>query len=235
MNVEDIRSGRNWVCTMSDCPCHAEEVSPPEPTRHRVYVSGPMSGKLNSNFFAFFEAEEFLREKGWDVVNPARIDRDEGFDPGASHESYMRRDIPEIVACDAIAVLPEWWTSRGAKDEMAVAKMCGLDVISATDGLPITDPFEEREPAAESPLTEALRIVHGRRGDDYGPPDLDFERTGRMWGALLGLGYDVRPSQVALCMIALKLSRESWIHGRDNLVDAAGYVETLAMIEGETE
>ncbi len=85
----------------------------------------------------------------------------------------------------------------------------------------------------ESPLFEAHRIVHAERGASYGPPELDFERTGRMWGAILGIG-DVSPRLVALCMIGLKVSREAYRHKRDSLVDVAGYVETLAMIEGES-
>lgn len=85
----------------------------------------------------------------------------------------------------------------------------------------------------ESPLFEAHRIVHADRGADYGPPVEDFERTGKMWGAILGTA-PVTPQQVALCMIALKVSREAYHHKRDSLVDVAGYVETLAMIEGES-
>lgn len=36
--------------------------------------------------------------------------------------------------------------------------------------------------------------------------------------------------QVALAMILLKIARETCTHKRDNLVDVAGYTETLAMI-----
>lgn len=84
----------------------------------------------------------------------------------------------------------------------------------------------------ERVLDEAYRIVHADRGVDYGDPSEDFTRTGRMWGAILGIP-DLTAQQVALCMIALKLSREAHRHKRDTLVDIAGYVETLVMIEGE--
>jgi hypothetical protein len=54
-----------------------------------------------------------------------------------------------------------------------------------------------------------------------------------MWGAILGIP-DVSPRLVALCLIGLKVSREAYQHKRDSLVDIAGYVETLAMIESES-
>ena len=238
-----------------------------------------MSGHDLYNFPAFFEAEEFLKGQGWKVVNPARLDMNLGFDPEIdepmTHEAYMKRDIPLLVGCDAIALLPFWQTSQGAKAELHVALICGLDVISAMSGEPHPE-YErdfwresgeyEKVPLAtppqhvsargvaspvrsafvttaearrmngldpESPLFEAHRIVHSDRGTAYGPPDQDFARTGKMWGAVLGIP-DVSPRLVALCMVALKVSREAYQHKRDNLTDMAGYTETVAVIEGES-
>jgi len=81
----------------------------------------------------------------------------------------------------------------------------------------------------ESILEEAQRLVHGDRGENYGHPIEDFTRTGQMWAAILGL-EEVTPEQVALCMIAVKISREVNRPKRDNLVDIAGYAETAAMV-----
>ncbi len=82
---------------------------------------------------------------------------------------------------------------------------------------------------SESILEEAQRIVCGDRGDSYGHPYFDFVRTGKMWAAILGLP-GVTPEQVALCMVALKISRECNAHKRDNPVDIAGYAQTLQMV-----
>ena len=78
-------------------------------------------------------------------------------------------------------------------------------------------------------LRQAGGLVHGQRNDSYGHPLADLGRTGRLWGALLdewrrGTDPDVPAELVALCMVALKLSREVHRHGIDNLVDAVGYV-----------
>ena len=83
---------------------------------------------------------------------------------------------------------------------------------------------------SESILDEAKRLVHGDRGENYGPPWEDFARTGKMWAAILGLP-EVTPRQVGLCMMALKISRHVNRPKRDNMTDAAGYAETVQMCD----
>ena len=83
--------------------------------------------------------------------------------------------------------------------------------------------------ANESVLLEAQRLTTGDRQKAYGHPAEDFARTGRMWAAILGMPY-VSPEQVALCMIAVKISREINRPGRDNRVDMAGYANCLQMV-----
>ena len=78
-------------------------------------------------------------------------------------------------------------------------------------------------------LEQAGELVYGERNEDYGHPAVDFTRTGRMWGAILGI-EDVPPERVALCMVALKISRECNKHKRDNLVDGAGYFAALELV-----
>lgn len=81
-------------------------------------------------------------------------------------------------------------------------------------------------------LTEGFNLVHGDRGESYGDPSEDFARIGKLWAIVLKMP-EITPQQVAMCMIALKLSREVNRHKRDNLVDIGGYTETLAMIEDD--
>ena len=54
-------------------------------------------------------------------------------------------------------------------------------------------------------------------------------RLSRRWAAILGVD-EVTPEQVALCMVAVKISREVHRPKRDNLVDIAGYAATLGMV-----
>lgn len=73
----------------------------------------------------------------------------------------------------------------------------------------------------ESIFEEATRIVGGTRRQDYGSVRGSFDRIAKAWSAVLPC--DVTGEHVALCMIGLKLVRESHAHKRDNLVDIAGY------------
>lgn len=193
----------------------------------KCYIAGPMKGRPGFNFPAFDEAEERFRALGWEVVNPARLDREQGFDPfkdeAESAEFYMRRDLPHVCGCDAIALLPGWQDSGGANDELTVAKMCGLLILDA----------ETMTGLSESILDEAKRLVHGGRGYDH--PARDFGRTGRKWGATLdewrwsGI-RDVPARLVALCMVDLKTVREAHSPKRDNRVDGCGYLEAEDMV-----
>ena len=82
-------------------------------------------------------------------------------------------------------------------------------------------------------MSEAQKLVHGARQKSYGHPADDFARTAKMWSAILGV--EVPPEKVPLCMIAVKVSREVNQHKRDNLVDIAGYAETLNLCTNFTQ
>ena len=86
-------------------------------------------------------------------------------------------------------------------------------------------------PAVQSILDEAKQAVHGARRDSYGHPLDDFSRTAKMWSAILGI--EVKPEEVPMCMIALKISRQCNANKRDNLVDMAGYAETAQLVQDE--
>lgn len=79
----------------------------------------------------------------------------------------------------------------------------------------------------ESVLSEAKRLIEGPRRASYGSPEQDFKRTAGMWTALLQYklkpGEQIRPQDIAWCMILLKASRAQHSDKRDNMVDAAGY------------
>lgn len=92
-----------------------------------------------------------------------------------------------------------------------------------------------QEPPDGSAVGEAYRLVHGARQAGYGHPGDDFTRTGRMWAPLLerwaeDTSEPVPPEVVALCLVAVKMSRECHVHKRDNLVDGAGYFECADLI-----
>lgn len=102
-----------------------------------LYLSGPMRGRPLFNFPAFHEATAFLREKGYEVFSPAEMDEEDGFDPASAVftteglRKALKRDTETIFKVDAVAVLPGWEASRGARLEVELALMIGLPVINA--------------------------------------------------------------------------------------------------------
>ena len=79
----------------------------------------------------------------------------------------------------------------------------------------------------ENILQEADRLTgsNGARPDDYGHPRGNMQLTADLWTPILGV--EVTPKQVALCMIQLKIARELFKEGRDNLVDIAGWARVI--------
>ena len=91
----------------------------------------------------------------------------------------------------------------------------------------------------ESILEEAQRIVHGPRQVDYGHPRDNHTRTASLWVAYLCGKYGECPALDAedVCFLNLlqKVARQMNAPKRDNLVDAAGYINTVAMVLDEQE
>lgn len=209
----------------------------------RIYISGPMTGMPSHNFFAFHAAADRLRKAGWDVVNPA-----ENFAGRTDlpREAYMRMDVGLVATCNAIAMLPMWRQSRGARVEYLLAREMGMELLDAETLQPLADAPAAavmlavpagKPHASESVLDEAKRITGGERRADYGHPADDFAHTALMWNGILAAKLRdsavITAMDVPLCMIAVKLARQSNRHKRDNLVDIAGYARTAAMVAEE--
>jgi hypothetical protein len=84
-----------------------------------------------------------------------------------------------------------------------------------------------RKPKVEplSVAQEADHVINGPRRQAYGPVEDSFNRIASIWSGVLGI--TITGEQVSLCMIGLKLYRESNAHQRDNLVDLVGYTLLL--------
>lgn len=113
----------------------------------KIYVAGPMRGIPEFNFPAFHAAADKLRAQGHSVFNPAERDNEKhGTDiskgnatgdealatkqHGFNLREALGADLAFICAeADAIALLPGWENSKGAKAEHATAVALGLEVI----------------------------------------------------------------------------------------------------------
>jgi nucleoside 2-deoxyribosyltransferase len=193
----------------------------------KIYLAGPMRGYDQFNFPAFAAAAKVLRADGHVVFSPAEHDIEGGFDPslntldGFDLQAAMRWDIETVIHSDRVVVLPGWHASHGCQVEVMVADSIGIPVLSYPNLTPA-------EP--ESVCAEADRIVGGARRSTYGHPWENFLSTGLMWEGITG--HSFTPEQVALMLIALKMSRlvTSPDH-RDSVVDIAGYAKTLSLVQ----
>lgn len=102
----------------------------------RIYLSGPMTGIYDWNRESFSEAARYLRYQGAKVFNPA-FSAPAANKTARPHSFYMIRDLHELTSYigdspyyDALALLPGWDKSNGAKLEKLVAKACGIDVFT---------------------------------------------------------------------------------------------------------
>lgn len=144
-------------------------------------------------------------------------------------------DLKECV------VLGQMATSLGLETYSYSGPGVELKLLSPADILaPIMPGYGVIAPDAdenELPHEEAARIVLGPRGAYYDSPLANFERIGLIWSGILHNklqeGKQVSAEDVSLCMLGVKMSRESFRHKRDNLVDAHGYLLTYQMVLDE--
>lgn len=103
----------------------------------KIYLAGGMRGYAFFQFPTFHAAAKRLREQGHEVFSPAEHDESEGFRPvqvGDRHlplAHFMEHDLPEVCRADAVAVLPRWHDSEGARLEVYVGRVCGKTIIDA--------------------------------------------------------------------------------------------------------
>lgn len=87
-----------------------------------------MTGIPEFNYPAFEAAEKIVSAAGYEPVSPHRAPKLETW------KDYMRYDIKLLMDCDAIAMLPGWVNSKGAKLEFEIAHALGLNIWGIHDG-----------------------------------------------------------------------------------------------------
>ena len=85
-------------------------------------------------------------------------------------------------------------------------------------------------------LEEANQIVN-HRGEEadrqYGPFSEGMDRAAMIFSGMTGL--EVTGKEMYMALVALKFSRESYNHKRDNLLDAVAYIQGLDNYINEKE
>ena len=84
----------------------------------RVYLSGAMSSDPDY-MSKFTEADQFLRNQGYHVANPAELYR--SLPDDITYEELLKIDLQILEMCDTLVQLPGWERSPGANREYGYA------------------------------------------------------------------------------------------------------------------
>lgn len=113
-----------------------------------IYLAGPMTGIKHFNADEFIRVGDKLKSMGYEVLNPADNDIQNGFDPfkwdgteppevtGFDLKGAMEWDLAAVRRADAVFVLPFPsfnWTSAGVTAELKEAKAHKVPVYRLTE------------------------------------------------------------------------------------------------------
>lgn len=136
------------------------------------YLAGPMSGVQLFNFPMFDLVRDHLLALGYNVISPADLDREVGFDPETGVvskvflEEAMKRDLDAIMKADAIVMLPGWERSTGAKAELALARWRHIDLCAWNDEHQCVVPLEYHGVVPTEPVQTTAEPRKVFPGDD---------------------------------------------------------------------
>lgn len=135
----------------------------------KLYIAGPMTGLPDFNYPAFDAAAVDLAAAGYAVENPAHFEDFEVLtpkpDPQQGEEAlygwYLRAGLSKLVLCDAVALLPGWQFSNGARLECEVARKAGMHVHRLDQWLTAAPLWlEPREASPESMAEVSRKLKH---------------------------------------------------------------------------
>lgn len=130
--------------------CPRVAVDQPQTRSASVYLSGPIAGYPDGNRALFARYAERVTKAGHIAVNPHGLDHSHAgrclgdevphhpMDQQASEHQYgcyMKADLRALLDCDFILMLPNYMQSRGAKVELKVARICGLETLYWVDDI----------------------------------------------------------------------------------------------------
>lgn len=156
--------------------------------------------------------------------------------------------VDEVIESDlCFALPPEDYIKETAKSELLktpidprefgksesniIDGVNGMSGISEPNGISgVLETFDGVD-NNKTILDEAKEIVDGLRADDYYDPVKNFRDISVM--ASLMTGKTFSPADCVKVLMAVKLTRESFKHKRDSLVDLCGYTYILSKIEND--
>lgn len=98
---------------------------------NKIYIAGKITG-TNDYMERFSKAERFLRNNGFEAINPAQISS--ALPPeSTSYEDYIKLGLTLLDSCRSVYMLTDWKQSNGALLEFQYAKALGYNILYEED------------------------------------------------------------------------------------------------------
>ena len=92
----------------------------------KIYISGAITG-TDDYMERFAKAEKKLTEKGYSVINPAKVNAQLPED--TTRKEYMKTSIAMLDMCDIIFLMDGWQQSKGCGIEFEYAYEHGISIV----------------------------------------------------------------------------------------------------------
>jgi hypothetical protein len=97
--------------------------------KKKIYIAGKVTGEDQQECIDKFQkVKEQIEALGFEAVNPLEVVGDWK----TPWNKAMRMCIAKLTECDAIAMIPDWFNSKGAKIEYEVSKLLAIPSFRAT-------------------------------------------------------------------------------------------------------
>ena len=91
----------------------------------KIYIAGPVTGDPDY-MEKFNKAEEKLKNEGWTVINPVKVNANLPDD--TTWDQYLRMGYTMLDICDSILMLHGFENSKGAVRELGYAQEQGITI-----------------------------------------------------------------------------------------------------------
>lgn len=93
----------------------------------KIYIAGKVTGENQAECIAKFKkAQCQIEDSGHEAVNPLEVVGDWN----ATWRDAMKKCLTALIDCDAILILDDWHSSKGAKIEFRLAMDLGMTIMS---------------------------------------------------------------------------------------------------------
>lgn len=106
----------------------SEEIQDAEVIYETVFLVGKIENTgADTDFNAeeFFLVQDYLERKGYDVINPHTIPREEG----STVIDNFKLDIQNMLDSDIVAAIGNWSVSHDATSKLVIAQLLGQRII----------------------------------------------------------------------------------------------------------